>query len=366
MRATLKVMRDRTGASVTSSRLALCVHASQCRWPPLPVYWWHVEFYWGSRRKFRAIWNCSSRFGNQRLNQPQFVQCPRRYSGVCVAMPWCGRRMPCIRYRRGCWMRRSRRWLRQGSWRCSILRLEYRRGHLFNATLLSNSSARASDDHFRLAWVRARPFSMNHWCTARKQLSSDVTALSRSSMYNWVSSAYWVWWTPNEEITPAIGATYVEKSAGPSTEPWGTPNRQCTDPDRSSPIRTNCVRSSRYVFIQRSADPVIPNVCSKRRRSVSMSMVSNAAERHLCWIAHAYIFHNIRLSLNVLVCNNVIFLLVDIDDCFNIGCANGGTCVDGVNSYTCSCFPRFTGISCQSSSYRIQRIVFECRITPRI
>ena len=116
------------GASVTSSRLALCVHASQCRWPPLPVYWWHVGFYWGSRWKFRAIWNCSSRFGNQRLNQPQFVQCPRRYSGVCVAMPWCGRRMPCIRYRRGCWMRGSRRWLRQGSWRCSILRLEYRRG----------------------------------------------------------------------------------------------------------------------------------------------------------------------------------------------------------------------------------------------
>ena len=60
-----------------------------------------------------------------------------------------------------------------------------------------------------LPGLRARPFSMNHWCTARKQLSSDVTALSRSSMYNWVSSAYWVWWTPNEEITPAIGATYV-------------------------------------------------------------------------------------------------------------------------------------------------------------
>ena len=40
----------------------------------------------------------------------------------------------------------------------------------------------------------------------------------------------------------------------------------------------------------------------------------------------------------------------DIDDCVNIVCDNGGTCVDGVNSYTCSCVPGFTGISCQSGN----------------
>ena len=107
-----------------------------------------------------------------------------------------------------------------------------------------------------LSGLRARPFSVNHRCTTWKQLSSVFAASFWSSMYNWVSSAYWVWWTPNEGITPATGATYIEKSAGPRTEPCGTPNSQDTAVDRSFPIRTYWDRSSRYVFSQRSADPV--------------------------------------------------------------------------------------------------------------
>ena len=40
-------------------------------------------------------------------------------------------------------------------------------------------------------------------------------------------------------------------------------------------------------------------------------------------------------------------LLTDIDDCVNHTCANGGSCMDGLNTYTCNCPPGFTGMYCQ-------------------
>ena len=41
---------------------------------------------------------------------------------------------------------------------------------------------------------------------------------------------------------------------------------------------------------------------------------------------------------------NAYFL--DIDDCVNHTCANGGLCVDGINTYTCNCSAGYTGVRC--------------------
>ncbi|KAI8494247.1 calcium ion binding [Branchiostoma belcheri] len=38
----------------------------------------------------------------------------------------------------------------------------------------------------------------------------------------------------------------------------------------------------------------------------------------------------------------------DIDECSSDPCQYGGTCVDGVNSYTCQCVPGFTGDNCEN------------------
>ena len=40
---------------------------------------------------------------------------------------------------------------------------------------------------------------------------------------------------------------------------------------------------------------------------------------------------------------------LDIDDCYPSPCENNGTCIDGVNNYTCACVPGFEGKNCTIS-----------------
>ena len=48
-------------------------------------------------------------------------------------------------------------------------------------------------------------------------------------------------------------------------------------------------------------------------------------------------------------------LISDIDDCSSDPCQNGGTCTDGVNSYTCACVDGYGGKDCSKS----KRILLE-------
>ena len=43
-----------------------------------------------------------------------------------------------------------------------------------------------------------------------------------------------------------------------------------------------------------------------------------------------------------------IILTLDIDECSSSPCQNGGTCVDGINRYDCSCTVGYTGVDCET------------------
>lgn len=43
------------------------------------------------------------------------------------------------------------------------------------------------------------------------------------------------------------------------------------------------------------------------------------------------------------------FYILDIDECLGHNCQNGATCVDGIDSFTCSCVPGYDGTSCENS-----------------
>ena len=48
---------------------------------------------------------------------------------------------------------------------------------------------------------------------------------------------------------------------------------------------------------------------------------------------------------------NLTSFYIDINECFSNPCLNGGTCVDQVNGYVCSCQPGYIGTNCQISEY---------------
>ena len=50
--------------------------------------------------------------------------------------------------------------------------------------------------------------------------------------------------------------------------------------------------------------------------------------------------------------------LTDDDDCRNGPCLNGGTCVDGPSSFTCTCAPGFTGNTCAVRELNISSLLF--------
>ena len=43
-----------------------------------------------------------------------------------------------------------------------------------------------------------------------------------------------------------------------------------------------------------------------------------------------------------------VVICLDINDCIGVTCSFHGTCVDGVNSHTCSCDAGYTGSNCET------------------
>ena len=51
--------------------------------------------------------------------------------------------------------------------------------------------------------------------------------------------------------------------------------------------------------------------------------------------------------------------ITDVDECVSGPCQNGGSCVDGVDSYECNCSDGWAGENCETSNYTPQQFSFD-------
>lgn len=47
----------------------------------------------------------------------------------------------------------------------------------------------------------------------------------------------------------------------------------------------------------------------------------------------------------------ILLYIIDIDDCTGSPCQNNGTCLDAVNSYTCTCIDGYAGTDCLTGRF---------------
>ena len=61
------------------------------------------------------------------------------------------------------------------------------------------------------------------------------------------------------------------------------------------------------------------------------------------------------LNKNILLKTKIKILsqCIDIDECASNPCMNGGTCIDEVNSFSCSCIPGYTDSTCSIGTFAI-------------
>ena len=80
-------------------------------------------------------------------------------------------------------------------------------------------------------------------------------------------------------MTALRGVVYMTKSSGPRTEPWGTPQEDMYQEDRSVSHLTRKQRDDKYDLNQLRTEPWIPNQDERRLIKKSWLIVSKAAER---------------------------------------------------------------------------------------
>ena len=74
------------------------------------------------------------------------------------------------------------------------------------------------------------------------------------------------------------GVVYMTKSSGPRTEPWGTPQEEVCQEDRSVSHFTRKQRDDRYDLNQLRTEPWIPNQDETGDQDVMVDSVESSRE----------------------------------------------------------------------------------------
>ena len=78
-----------------------------------------------------------------------------------------------------------------------------------------------------------------------------------------------------------------------------------------------------------------------------LNKIASYGMKHIT--VHSSSCASFRTKLLLSFLTHILLCFSDINECSSNPCRNGGTCRDGVNSYTCNCVAGYKGVHCQTS-----------------
>lgn len=92
---------------------------------------------------------------------------------------------------------------------------------------------------------------------------------------------------------------------------------------------------------------------------ISVCVVVGLMSHLILTIGNTHINFLIPFSYETFIMISLYHYFLDINECASNPCANGGSCTDHVNRYTCTCVPGYIGSNCQTGTLNQIGFVFK-------
>lgn len=93
---------------------------------------------------------------------------------------------------------------------------------------------------------------------------------------------------------------------------------------------------------------VFKGTTKKKQLKKNVSSFSKSSS-HFSFLTREVVLYYRKSRIFTNYCSHRSFYYLEFDECSSSPCLNGGTCTDGVNSYTCTCPSPYYGSQCQGT-----------------
>ena len=116
-----------------------------------------------------------------------------------------------------------------------------------------------------------------------------------------------------------------------------------------------CLKEGEYICS--SVTPCCSGLICKEEKAFTCINKDDAGNENKSFTTIPLSYYN---TILITIIDKIWILPAAIDECVSRPCQNGGTCVDGNNSYTCNCDLGYEGVNCETGIFFIMLVTQKC------